>query len=166
LSPDAGTNAIPAQLPRPPPQTFQDYVSLLDPALRALVSDVEFVLPLDEIVPLFATTTTLTLVGDGGAKTCRGSYGEVAALDSIRIVRIKGPVTDPDPRSYRAEAHAMAASIIFVVLLHQCVPHHETHYSAMDLFSDNQGLIETITKMRAWNILYPSTALESEWDIL
>jgi hypothetical protein len=60
----------------------------------------------------------------------------------------------------------MAAIIIFVVLLHQCAPHHETHYSAMDLFSDNQGLVETITKMRAWNMLYPSTALESEWDIL
>jgi hypothetical protein len=158
-SPNAGKNGIPAQLPRPPRQTFQDYVSLLDPVLRALVSDVDFVLPLDKIIPLFATTT-LTLVGAGGAKTCHGSDGVVAALDSIRIVRIKGPVTGPDPRSYRAEAHAMSSIIIFVVLLHQCVPHHETRYSAMDLFSDNQSLVETITKM------YPPTALESEWDII
>jgi hypothetical protein len=84
--PDAGRNAIPAQLPPPPPQSFKDYVSLLDPALRALVLDVELVHPMDEIVQPFSSTTILTLVGDGGAKTCRGSYGAVAALDSFLIV--------------------------------------------------------------------------------
>jgi hypothetical protein len=71
--PDAGKNVIPALLPCPTPQSFKDYVSLLDPALRAVVSDVEFVRPIDEIVQLLASTTPLTLVGDVGAKTCRGS---------------------------------------------------------------------------------------------
>jgi hypothetical protein len=84
--------------------------------------------PIAEIVQLLETTTTLTLVGDGGAKTCRGSYGAVASLDSIRIIKVKGPVTGPDPRSYRAEAHAMAAILICVVLLHKVAPHQAHQY--------------------------------------
>jgi hypothetical protein len=120
--PDAGSNCIPAPPPPPLPHTFVDYVSRLDPALQTLVSDVEILVPINELVALLARTTTLTLVGDGGAKTCRGSFGAVAALDSIRIIRVKGPVTGPDPRSYRAESHAMAAIILCVVLLHRVVP--------------------------------------------
>jgi hypothetical protein len=116
--PDEGLNAISALIPPPAPQSFQDYVSLLDPALQALVSDVEFTLPVGEIAQLFSSLTTLTLVGDGGAKTCRGSFGAVAALDTTRILRVKGPVTGPDPQSYRAEAHAMAAIVLSLVILH------------------------------------------------
>jgi hypothetical protein len=90
-SPEAGLNFVPAPAPPLPPQTFANHVFVLDPALRALFSDVEILLPLAEIVTLLETSSTLTLVGDGGAKTCRGSYGAVAALDSIRILQIKGP---------------------------------------------------------------------------
>jgi hypothetical protein len=105
-------------------------------------------------------------VGDGGAKTCQGSYGAVAALDSIHIIRVKGPVSGPDPRSYRAEAHAMAAIFLCTVIIHQLVPHRAEYYSALELYSDNQGLVDTITKMMAWKTLYPSNALAPEWDIL
>jgi hypothetical protein len=164
--PDAGKNVIPALVPTLPPQSFRDYVSLLDPALRVLVMDVELVCPIEEIIQLLSSTTTLTLVGDGGAKTCRGSYGAVAALDSIRIVRVKGPVSGPDPRSYRAEAHAMAAILLCIVIIHQLVPHRAEYYSVVEVYSDNQGLVDTITKMMAWQTLYPSNALASEWDIL
>jgi hypothetical protein len=112
--PDAGLNAIPAQISPPSPQSFKDYASLLDPALRPLVSDVELVLPIGEIIQLLSSTTTLTLVGDGGAKTCRGSFGAVAALDSIRIVRVKGPRRSPrdggHPAKYRAPSSSCPAS--------------------------------------------------------
>jgi hypothetical protein len=164
--PAAGKNVIPALVPTLPPQTFQDYASILDPALRALVVDVELVSPIKEIIQLLSSTTTLTLVGDGGAKTCRGSYGAVAALDSIRIIRVKGPVSGPDPRSYRAEAHAMAAILLCIVIIHQLVPHRAEYYSVLEVYSDNQGLVDTITKMMAWKTLYPSNALAPEWDIL
>jgi hypothetical protein len=156
-------NAIPAQLPTPAPETFQDYVSTLDPALRSLVSDVEMVWPMAEIVQLLEITTTLTLVGDGGAKTCRGSYGADASLDSIRIIKVKGPVTGPDPRSYRAEAHAMAAILICVVLLHKVAPHQANQYRVLDLYSDNQGLVDKIKEMMEWATMYPSNALASEF---
>jgi hypothetical protein len=76
------------------------------------------------------------------------------------------PCCRPDPRSYRAEAHAMAAILLCVVLLHHVAPHQANHHSALELFSDNQGLVDTITKMMEWEILYPSNALASEWDIL
>jgi hypothetical protein len=82
------------------------------------VSEVEILIPIADLAALLVRSTTLTLVGDGGAKTCRGSFGAVAALDSTRILRVKGPVTGPDPRPYRAEAHAMAAILICMVLLH------------------------------------------------
>jgi hypothetical protein len=157
---------IPALVPTLPPQTFQDYASILDPALRELVKDVELVSPIEEIIQLLSSTTTLTLVGDGGAKTCRGSYGAVAALDSIRIIRVKGPVSGPDPRSYRAKAHAMAATLLCIVIIHQLVPHRAEYYIALELYSDNQGLVDTITKMMAWKTLYPSNALAPEWDIV
>jgi hypothetical protein len=164
--PDEGLNAIPALIPLPALQSFQDYMSLLDPALRALVSDVEFILPVGEIALLFSSSTKLTLVGDGGARTCRGNFGAVAALDTIRILRVKGPVTGPDPRSYRVEAHAMAAIVLSLVILHKVAPYHDGHYSAIELYSDNQGLVDSIAKMMSWESMYPSNALESEWDIL
>jgi hypothetical protein len=83
IPPDAGTNFIPAPPLQPLPHTFSGYAGRLDPALRELVLDVEILVPIAEIVALLERTTTLTLVGDGGAKTCRGSFGAVAALDSI-----------------------------------------------------------------------------------
>jgi hypothetical protein len=142
-------------------------VTLLDPALRALVADVELVRPIVEIAQLLSTTTTLTLVGDGGAKSCRGSFGAVVALDAVRILRVKGPVSGLDPRSYRAEAHAMAAILLCVVLLHRVVPHHSaSHNHILEVYSDNQGLVDTIKKMKEWATLYLSNALASEWDIL
>jgi hypothetical protein len=99
-----GLNFTHAAVLPPTPQSFHDYVSRLDPALRAVVADVGLVRPIGEIAQLLSTTTTLTLVGDGGAKSCRGSFGAVAALDAVRILRVKGPVSGPDPRSYWAEA--------------------------------------------------------------
>jgi hypothetical protein len=164
--PDEGLNAIPALIPPPAPQSFQDHASLLDPALRALVSDVELLLPVGDIAQLFSSSSTLTLVGDGGAKTCRGSFGAVAAAGAIRILRVKGPVTGPDPRSYRAEAHAMAVIVLSLVLLHKVAPYQAGQYSSIEVFSDNQGLVDIITKMMSWETLYPSNAVESEWDIL
>jgi hypothetical protein len=129
--PSDGLNVIASPVLPPPPKSFKDYASRLDPALRALVADVELVRPIEEIAQLLSSTSTLTLVGDGGAKTCRGSYGAVAALDSIRILRVKGPVSGPDPRSYQAEAHAMAAVLLSVVLLHQVLPRQPDHYSSL-----------------------------------
>jgi hypothetical protein len=148
--PGAGLNFVPAPSTAPPPQTFADFVSALDPALSALLSEVEILLPLEDIVQLLANSSTLTLVGDGGAKTCRGSYGAVAALDSVRILRLKGPVTGPDPRSYRVEAHVMAAVILCTVILHKVAPHHAASYQALDIFSDNQGLVDKIKEMMEW----------------
>jgi hypothetical protein len=63
-TPGAGLNCVPASLRPPPPRTFADFVSALDPSLSALLSDVEILLPLDVIVQLLATSSTLTLVGD------------------------------------------------------------------------------------------------------
>jgi hypothetical protein len=136
----------------------------LDPALSALISDVTLLLPLTEIARLLTFTTTLTLVGDGGAKTCRGSFGAVAALDSTRSLHVKGPVTGPDARSYRAEAHAMAAVILCMVILYKVAPNNDTCYTSLALFSDNQGLVDKITEMMQWETYYPSTALLSELD--
>jgi hypothetical protein len=141
-------------------------VSLLDPSLLSLVADVELVLPIGDIIQLLSSSTKLTMVGDGGTKTCRGSFGAVAALDSIRIIRVKGPVTGPDPRSYRAEAHAMAAILLSILILHQVAPHQDAHYGTVDLYSDIQGLVDTNSKMMTWANFHPSNALASEWDIL
>jgi hypothetical protein len=142
-------------------------VSALDPSLSALLSEVEILLPLKEIVQLFATSSTWTLVGDGGAKTCRGSYGAVAALGTARILQLKGPVTGPDPRSYCAEAHTIAAVILCTVILHKVAPpHHAGSYQSLDIFSDNQGLVDKIKEMMEWEKFYPSSGLLSEWDIL
>jgi hypothetical protein len=37
---------------------------------------------------------------------------------------------------------------------------------ALEVYSDNQGLVDTITKMKEWATLHSSNALASEWDIL
>jgi hypothetical protein len=60
----------------------------------------------------------------------------------------------------------MAAILLSIVLLHLVAPHQDNHYSAVEVFSDNQGLVDTIAQMMSWETMYPSNALASEWDIL
>jgi hypothetical protein len=71
-------------------------------------------------------------------KTCRGSFGAVAALDSIGIHRLNGPVAGPDPWSYRAEAYDMTVIVLYVVVLYDALPVPPSSYEALDLFSDNE----------------------------
>jgi hypothetical protein len=109
----------------------------------------------------------LTLVGDGGAKTCRGSYGAIAALDAQRILSVQGPVTGPDPRSYRAEAYTMAALVLAIVILVDSFSSHcLCTFTIHHLFSDNLGLMKHIAQMQHCKTLYLSTALLPEWDLL
>jgi hypothetical protein len=108
----------------------------------------------------------LTLVGDGGAKTCRGSYGAVVAIGIHRILTVQGPATGPDPRSYRAEAYAMAALVLAVVLLLESFHLPRPCPFQIHLYSDNQGLVNRIVKMKQWTSLYSSATLMPEWDLL
>jgi hypothetical protein len=135
-------HAIPP-VPIPPPgTTFKERVSELDVSLCDLLKEVVLLRPLQEIAALLRTNATLTLVGDGGAKTCRGSFGAVPAIGVIHIMTVKGPATGPDPRSYRAEAYAMAAIVLAVTIL------LATLSFSIELYSDNQGLVDHISKMQ------------------
>jgi hypothetical protein len=60
----------------------------------------------------------------------------------------------------------MAAILLCIVLLHHIDPHQADHDSVLKVYSDNQGLVDTIKKMRKWKTLYPSNVLASEWDII
>jgi hypothetical protein len=75
-------------------------------------------------------------------------------------------MTGPNPRSYRAEAHAIAAILLCIAILHKVVPFLATSYEVVELYSDNQGLVDKVSEMMAWETHYPSNALLSEWDIL
>jgi hypothetical protein len=52
------------------------------------------------------------------------------------------------------------------VILHKVAPHHAGSYQSLDIFSDNQGLVDKIKEMMEWEKFYSSSALLSEWDIL
>jgi hypothetical protein len=134
----AGHNAIPP-VPIPPPgTTFEERVSELDVSLRDLLKAVVLLQPLQEIAALLRTNATLTLVGDGGAKTCRGSFGAVAAIGVIRIMTVKGPATGTDPRSYRAEAYAMAAIVLVITILLVTLSLPLPCQFSIELYRDNQ----------------------------
>jgi hypothetical protein len=60
----------------------------------------------------------------------------------------------------------MAAILICIVLLHKVAPFLESSYDAFELYSDNQGLVDKISKMMEWEAHYLSNVLLSEWDIL
>jgi hypothetical protein len=60
----------------------------------------------------------------------------------------------------------MAAHVLCVVVLYAALPVPPSSYGALDLYSDNEGLVTTITEMIQWEHHYPSNALLSEWDIL
>jgi hypothetical protein len=153
----SGLDAVaPSAIPDPP-VTFSNRITALDPSLRDLLSSVKLLLPIPEIYSLLLGNPLLTLVGDGGAKTCRGSYGAVAASGTRRILTVQGPVAGPAPRSYRAEAYAMAALLIAVVLLLESFRLPRPCQFAIHIFSDNQGLVNRIVKMKSWT---------SEWDLL
>jgi hypothetical protein len=108
----------------------------------------------------------LTLVGDGGAKTCRGSFCAVTAIDAIRIITATGPAAGPDPQSYRSGGYAMAAIVITISILLDTLSLSRPCHFAIHLYSENEGIVKRISAMHTWATFYPSTALLSEWDIL
>jgi hypothetical protein len=114
---DVGTNALPPPFPQLPATTFAARKATLDQSSHDLLTNVVILLPLPEIFPLLRRHPILTRVGDGGAKTCRGSFGAVAAIATIRILTVAGPVAGPDPRSYRSEGYAMAAIVLAITIL-------------------------------------------------
>jgi hypothetical protein len=60
----------------------------------------------------------------------------------------------------------MAALLIAVVLLLESFRLPRPCQFAIHIFSDNQGLVNRIVKMKSWKSLYPSATLMSEWDLL
>jgi hypothetical protein len=120
----SGLDASASPPPPEPPVTFSDRIATLDPSLRDLLSSVKLLHSLPEIYSLLRMNQLLTLVGDGDAKTCCGSYGDVAAIGIHWIFTVQGPAPGPDPRSYREEAYAMAALILAVIILLEsfCLP--------------------------------------------
>jgi hypothetical protein len=60
----------------------------------------------------------------------------------------------------------MATLVLAIVLLLDSFSLPRPCKFAIHLFSDNQGLVNRITKMQHWKTLYPSTALIPEWDLL
>jgi hypothetical protein len=60
----------------------------------------------------------------------------------------------------------MAAIVLSIVVLYEALLPPPSSYTAIDLYSDNEGLITKITEMIQWATHYPSNALLSEWDIL
>jgi hypothetical protein len=162
----AGRDAEPPAPPQSSPSTFAERVTALDPSLQSLLENAVFLLPLHEIAYLFATAPLLTLIGDGGSKTCRGSCGAVAALNAIRILSVQGPAAGPDPCTYRAEAYAMAALVLAIVLLVESLSSPRPCLFAIHLFRNNENLVKQIVKMQHWTTFYPSTALLPEWDLL
>jgi hypothetical protein len=152
--------------PQPSPRTFAERIAALDPSLQSFLENVVFLLPLPEIATLLTTAPLLTLVGDSGAKTCRGSYGTVAALNEIRFLSVQGPAAGPDPCSYHAKAYAMAALVLAIVLLVESFSLPRPCLFAIHMFSDNEVLVKHIVKMQHWKTFYPSTVLLPEWDLL
>jgi hypothetical protein len=96
-----------------------------------------------------------SLVGDGGAKTGRGSFGAVAALNSTRILHSKGPVKGSDPPSYRSEAYAMTSIVPALVVFFQMSPAPLPLVTPIELCSDNEGLVKKLNQMLEWRTLYP-----------
>jgi hypothetical protein len=156
----SGLDAVAPPIQPDPPVTFSERIAALNPSLWDLLSSVKLLLPIVLANPL------LTLVGDGGAKTCRGSYEAVAASGVRRILTVQGPAAGPDPRSYRAEAYAMASLLLAVVILLESFRLPRPCQFAIHIFSDNQGLVNRIVKMKSWKTLYPSATLMPEWDLL
>jgi hypothetical protein len=60
----------------------------------------------------------------------------------------------------------MAAILLYIVIIHQIALHHADYYSILEVCSDNQGLVDAISKMMEFKTMYPLNALKSEWDIL
>jgi hypothetical protein len=140
---EVGTTAFPPPLPQLPATTFAARVAALDLSLQELVTNVVLLLvPLPEIFTLLRNHPILTLVGDGGAKTCRGSFVAVAVIDTIHILTVAGPAAGPDPRSYRSEGYAMAAIVIALSHLLDTLSLPRPCRFAIHVYSVNEGLVK------------------------
>ena len=152
-------------------QTFEEYVHQLTPWEQSLMTHITWhQLPYEMMEYLHKTRpqgARLLLVSDGSSlERVTMSFGVVIGTSTGTILlEAMGP-SSGEPSSHRAECTGCLAAIVILT--------HLTQYTSMPLpdnievqtYSDNQGMIQSLTERAKYKIGYTNTTLATDWDLL
>eukprot|EP00980_Cylindrotheca_fusiformis_P020836 scaffold7832_cov103-Cylindrotheca_fusiformis.AAC.3 len=162
----------PLQTPLPPPtsQSFHTYVQTLPLSARQLLSDLEILIPLADLIDVFQATTSIDnakcySVSDGSEFSGSMTFGWViAASDGTRVVTCAGPAFGSQASSYRAEGYGFVSMALFLF--------HLRHFSSaipdwrLTFVSDNLGLVTKTSQSWEYDFPFPNLTLSSDYDVI
>ena len=154
----------PSVAPLPPPSTWHDYVSSLPEWARVLLVDTIFLVPIDDVLQILLSSSSLCLASDGGAKPLRGSFGCLLATHDTILVTAGGRAFGADPQSFRSEAYGMLAALLTYFHLHTYFQIPIT-MTSLDHYTDSESLLKRLQTSRTLLYPYPRRHLYSEADV-
>ena len=150
----------------PPSASFMDHIMTLD---SWLLSGITWVQPFDYVSDVFANMPTdlpVLVVSDGSSiEGQHMSYGvTVGLMDGRILVELMGPASGP-PSSHRAECTGCLAGAVFCSELARFSRRSWSNL-AIQVVSDNQGMIKSLTDRFTYDKVYPNSTLRPDWDLL
>ena len=118
-----------------------------------------------EIILSSIKTGNIVMCSDGSVRNGCGSFGYIMATKmGRRLVRGFGPAPGSYANSFRSEAYGVLAAIRW---LHQAITiQPPDHQYTIQLFLDNQSVINRIEQMGKFSIMAPNQALQPEQDVI
>jgi hypothetical protein len=149
------------------PSTFEERLAQLaewqHPLLEHLECNSERSSRLHQI--LTSTEAPILLASDGGARSDLGSFGWQIAVGREVLWRCKGPTYGLTPGSFRAESYGFLSAVLFLYIYFLHYPIQNELQIHLDLYCDNQALLQRIARALSQSWHNPSACLASDYDL-
>jgi hypothetical protein len=150
--------------------TVRDLLPAMQPWEKSLLANLEVTDATENSMWEKLCSERCYIATDGSAKGATGSFGWVIS-DSEGNVLAKcfGPVYGAKVSSYRAEAYGLLSAFRYLARLSQL--RQQVHGATESILSqpvicDNKGIVDRVTTLRGWTIIYPNVTMEPEWDVI
>jgi hypothetical protein len=151
------------------PTTIHGTIATLDSWEKYLLDNLEWDKDFDgTTVWQHLSSSSCTLVSDGSAQDCQGSFGWIISTASgTRLARGWGPVFGAKVNSYRAEGYGILAGLRFLVWMQKLYSTPaQPKLAKHNQYCDNKSMVEVCNKYQAYPTVYPNATLGSEWDVI
>ena len=149
----------------PSTASYQELVATMEPWERHLFDTMDWLVSEEEVWEALCEVSCL-LVSDGSAPCPQASFGWVLSRpDGTRLVKCSGPAFGLKVSAHRAEGYGLLSGYRF---LHHMQQRHDDpqNMKPTKISSDNETMVKTNVKYFDFDIVYPNSTLDAEWDII
>ena len=148
------------------PNSFQEYLSMLDPWESYLFTGLKIPMGPDALAE-YLQCNAVTIVSDGSVKKRSAGFGWAMVDpkgDEVPLVEVCGPVFGSKPASYRAEAYGILSVLRFLIRIKEYYGLEKLQIHSQ--FCDNERWIKTIKRVTQHKGFYPNDTLAADWDVI